>query len=196
MQDLYAQRSTRFEVLAIGASTGGPPPLRVILSALPPTISVPVLIVQHITKGFTPNFVQWLSGTTGLPVHLAEEGMRIQAGHVYVARDGLHMSVGQGGVLGQSDAPAEHGVRPAVSYLFRSISTAYGGACVGVLLSGMGRDGAEELGLLREQGAVTFAQDEASCVVFGMPGEAVKRGAAAHVMPPDQIAGALVELLT
>jgi two-component system, chemotaxis family, protein-glutamate methylesterase/glutaminase len=196
MQDSDVGRRSPIDVVVIGASTGGPPPLRVILSALPPSIPVPILVVQHITKGFTPNFVQWLGGTTRLPVHLAEDGMRIQAGHVYVARDGLHLGVEPGGVLRLIDAPQEHGVRPAVSYLFRTVSAVYGGACVGILLSGMGKDGAEELGALHAQGAVTFAQDEASCVVFGMPGEAVRRGAATHVLPPERIAGALAGLLT
>jgi two-component system, chemotaxis family, protein-glutamate methylesterase/glutaminase len=153
-----------------------------------------VLVVQHISKGFSPRFVEWLSGTTSRPVHLAADGQSMEAGHVYVAPDGIHMGVGPDKLIHLSIAEPEHGVRPAVSFLFRSIIRTYGGNAIGVLLSGMGADGAEELRGMRDQGAITFAQDKETCVVFGMPGEAVKRGAAMHVMPPEEILGALTGL--
>jgi two-component system, chemotaxis family, protein-glutamate methylesterase/glutaminase len=182
-------------VVAIGASTGGPGPVRLILSELPECFPVPVLVVQHISSGFAAGFVQWLAGATRLPVHLAEEGQRIEPGHAYVAPDGIHMGVGADDRIELRLAEPEHNVRPAVSYLFRSVIRQYGGNAVGVLLSGMGKDGAVELGAMRDLGAVTFAQNKETCVVFGMPGEAVRNGAAVHVLPPDRIAPALSELL-
>jgi two-component system, chemotaxis family, protein-glutamate methylesterase/glutaminase len=196
MHENDGRRPSELEIVAIGASTGGPVPIRTILSGLPVGFPVPVVIVQHISKGFSPRFVEWLAGATSLSVHLGSDGQRIEAGHVYVAPDGIHMGVGPGSRIYLSSADPEHGVRPAVSFLFRSIMKTYGGNAVGVLLSGMGMDGAEELRDMRDQGAITFAQDKGTCVVFGMPGEAVKLGAAMHVMPPDRICNALSELVT
>jgi len=195
MQEIWTQKPLEFEVVAIGASTGGPVPIRTILSELPAGFPAPVLVVQHISKGFSPRFAEWLAAATGLPIHLAAEGQFMEAGHVYVAPDGIHMGVGLGNRIYLSEAEPEHGVRPAVSYLFRSIVKIFGARSIGVLLSGMGMDGAEELRDMRERGAITFAQDKETCVVYGMPGEAVKRGAAMHIMPPEQIGFALNELL-
>jgi two-component system chemotaxis response regulator CheB len=178
----------------IGASTGGPLPIRTILSSLPPGFPLAVLIVQHIAAGFGRGFVEWLSEISRLPVHVAEEGELVVGGHVYVAPDDVHMGLRPGPRVCLSREEPENGLRPAVSYLFRSAAHVYGKRAVVVLLSGMGRDGAEEMKALRELGAVTFAQDSESCVVFGMPGEAVKLGGAMHVLPPEAIASALVRI--
>ncbi|MGQ9921301.1 MAG: chemotaxis-specific protein-glutamate methyltransferase CheB [Desulfobacca sp.] len=175
-------------IVAIGASTGGPQVIQTILSLLEPSLPAPVLIVQHISPGFVQGFVDWLAKTTKFPVKLATAEEKLHAGQAYIAPDGVHLGVQKGGHLLLSEAPPENGLRPAVSFLFRSVAAAYGRMAVGVLLSGMGRDGAAELKLLRETGAVTIAQDQASAVIFGMPGEAVKLGAAAHVVPPEEIA--------
>jgi two-component system chemotaxis response regulator CheB len=182
------------KLIAIGASTGGPPVLQTILSGLPPNFSVPVLIVQHITAGFMQGMAEWLSQTTGMPVHLASRGEMPLPGHAYLAPDGMHMLVEKSGRISFDMAPPEHGMRPSVSKLFRSLADVFGASAAGVLLTGMGRDGADELLRMKEGGAVTFAQDAESCVVFGMPGEAVKLNAATYVMPPDGIAIALVYL--
>ncbi len=183
------------EAVLIGASTGGPLPIRAILSALPRGFPVPVLIVQHIAAGFVAGFVEWLAGAATLPVRLAADGESISAGTIYVAPDGAHMGVGNGMRIRLERGEPEHGLRPSVSHLFRSAARVYGSRAVGVLLSGMGVDGAAELKALRDGGAMTFAQDEETCVVFGMPGEAVKLQGATYVMAPDVIGAAIVAMI-
>jgi two-component system, chemotaxis family, protein-glutamate methylesterase/glutaminase len=181
-------------LIALGTSTGGPPVLQTILSRLPKDLPAPIVIVQHIARGFVQGLLEWLEQTTGLPMHLAAQGERLLPGHVYFAPDGHHLGVEADGCAMLSTAPPENGLRPSVSFLFRSVARNFGNRAVGVLLTGMGRDGAEELGLMREEGAVTCAQDQASSVVHGMPGEAIKLGAAVHVLPPEAIADLLKEL--
>ena len=181
-------------IVAIGASTGGPPVLQTILAGLPSSFSLPVLIVQHIAAGFTQGFVEWLAQSSSLPVHIPAHGQPVLPGQAYVAPDGLQMGVGvDGRVQLRSDAP-ENGLRPSVACLFRSVAKAYGHSAVGVLLSGMGKDGAWELKLMKEQGAMTIAQDQDTSVVHGMPGEAIKLGAATFILPPEKIYLALTKL--
>ena len=188
------QVEAKVKVVAIGASTGGPPVLQTILAALPPDFPVPLLIVQHMAAGFTQGFVQWLAQTSGLPVHLATHDESLRPGHAYVAPDDFQMRVERGGrIVLTNDAP-ENGLRPSVSYLLRSVAEVYGRDAVAGLLTGMGRDGAEELKLLKETGAVTFAQDKDSSVVHGMPGEAIKLNAASLVLPAEKIAAVLTSL--
>ncbi len=182
------------EIIAIGASTGGPPVLQAILSALPASLGAPVLIVQHMATGFVQGFVDWLSPTSSLPVHLAGQGTEIHPGHVYVAPDGFHLKVGQKGRAVLSSHEPEHGLRPSVSFLLRSVAQVYGADAAGVLLTGMGTDGAAELKLMREKGAVTIAQDKESSVVHGMPGEAIELDAAEFVLSPRQISALLARL--
>lgn len=182
-------------IVAIGASTGGPPVLQAILSQLPADFPAPILVVQHMASGFVRGFVEWLAHSSRLPVHVAEHGEPILAGHVYVAADELQMKAGRDGRIALTREPPENGLRPSVSCLFRSVAEVYGSDAVAGLLTGMGRDGADELKLLRDKGAVTFAQDKASSVVHGMPGEAIKLDAAALVLPPDKIAPVLAKLV-
>jgi two-component system, chemotaxis family, protein-glutamate methylesterase/glutaminase len=189
------QRTTKIQAVAIGASTGGPPVLKDILSSLPQSFPVPVLIVQHIAQGFVKGFTEWLSGASRFPVSVASHGERMAPGHGYVAPDGFHMGLENGPAIALSDHAPENHVRPSVSYLFRSVAQVLGPAAVGVLLTGMGRDGAEELKAMKDKGAVTIAQDEESSVVHGMPGEAIKLGAAMYVLPPEGITAMLVELV-
>jgi len=185
----------KVKVIALGASTGGPPVLQTILAMLPKDFPLPVLIVQHMATGFITSFADWLTQTSSLPVHVARQGEHMLPGHVYVAPDECQMKVEHGGkIILTQDAP-ENGLRPAVSYLFRSLATLYGGDVIAGLLTGMGRDGAEELRMLKEKGAVTFAQDKDSSVVHGMPGEAIKLDAATLVLAPDKIAAVLVSLV-
>ena len=189
-----ARAPAQVRIVAIGASTGGPPALHTILAGLPKTFPAPILIVQHMAAGFIQGFAEWLAQSASLPVHVAAHGELILPGHVYVAPDEYQMKAERSGnIVLTRDAP-ENGLRPSVSYLFRSIADNYGCAAVAGLLTGMGRDGAEELRLLKEKGAVTFAQDKDSSVVHGMPGEAIKLDAATFVLPPDKIAAVLVNL--
>jgi two-component system chemotaxis response regulator CheB len=178
-------------VVAVGASTGGPIVLQTILSRLQKDFPAPVLIVQHMAPGFAEGFVEWLAETTKFPAHIAGPGALMLPGHAYVAPDGLHMGVQSGGWITLSKDAPENGLRPSVSYLFRSVAQVYGPHAAGVLLTGMGRDGADELKLLKDRSAVTIAQDKESCIVHGMPGEAMKLDAAIYVLPPEKIAEAL-----
>ena len=181
-------------IVAIGASTGGPPLLQTILSSLPADFSVPVVIVQHMAKGFTETFVDWLNQSSRLPVELAADGMQMLPGHAYVAPDGFQLEVGSVSRLTLVDDRPENGQCPSVSALFRSVSRIYGSLGTGVLLTGMGKDGAAELKLLREKGGVTIAQNSESCIVFGMPGEAVRIDAADYVLSPEEITTMLIRL--
>ena len=198
MPPLSPARKCRIEtdadirLIAIGASTGGPLVLQEILSLLPPaSIQVPILIVQHIAVGFTAGFAEWLGRTTGWQVRVPVHGEYTQPGIAYLAPDGLHMKIRADFSIALVDDPLEHSLRPAVSYLFRSVASAIGRNAVGVLLTGMGRDGAKELKLMQEAGAVTIAQDKESSIVHGMPGEAVKLDAATYVLAPNGIAATL-----
>jgi len=149
-------------------------------------------MVQHIASGFTKGFVEWLSSTSHFPVHVASHGEYPLPGHGYVAPDGFHLGIGNGPRIVLSDHAPENGLRPSVAYLFRSVAQTLGPHAVGVLLTGMGRDGAAELKEMKDRGAVTIVQDEESSVVYGMPGEAISIGAAVYVLPPVKIASALV----
>ncbi|HUX37154.1 MAG TPA: chemotaxis-specific protein-glutamate methyltransferase CheB [Rectinemataceae bacterium] len=182
-------------IVAIGASTGGPPALMALLSNLPPNFPLPILVVQHIAAGFTAGLVEWLGSATRLKVQLAIGGEIPVAGHVYLAPDNLQLRIGVAGELLTSMDPPLNGLRPSVGALFRSVAERYANRAIGVLLTGMGRDGADELKTMADRGALTIAQDEASSVVFGMPAEAIKLGAAQFVLPPQAIAAFLATTL-
>jgi two-component system chemotaxis response regulator CheB len=188
-----APAASEIRVVAIGASTGGPPVLHTILAGLPPGLGVPVLIVQHIAPGFVNGLADWLNGS-GFPVRVATHGEFMLPGHAYLAPDGSHMGVDGVDRIALSQKAPEHLLRPAVSYLFRSVTTHFGPHAIGVLLTGMGRDGAAELLRMREAGALTIAQDFATSAVHGMPGEAIRLHAARQVLSPEGIVGALAGL--
>jgi two-component system, chemotaxis family, protein-glutamate methylesterase/glutaminase len=188
-------------VVAIGASTGGPMALQALLSALRPEFTVPMVVVQHISLGFADGLAQWLTRSTGRTVRVARHGEPMERGVTYVAPDGLHLHLrapaqgenGSGSIALVNAAP-ENGFRPSVAPLFRSAAEQFGRRAAGILLTGMGQDGAKELKLMREAGALTMAQDSASAVINGMPGEAARIGAASHVLSPDNMAMALNRL--
>ncbi|GGF12877.1 chemotaxis response regulator protein-glutamate methylesterase [Aliidongia dinghuensis] len=173
-------------IVAIGASTGGPIALQTLLKGLPSDFSAPLVIVQHISPGFVEGFVDWLGGASSLPVRLAQHGEPLLPGHVYLAPDGSHMGV-TADAIRLDTGHAENGSRPAISYLFRSVAESFGANAAGILLSGMGADGAAELKALRELGATTVAQSKESSVVHGIPGVAIDLGAAGHVLDPVEI---------
>lgn len=191
-----AHEPAHVSVVAIGASTGGPPVLKTILAGLPGNFPAPVLIVQHISSGFSHGFVDWLAQSSALVLKLAEQGEPILPAHVYVAPDEFQMKVESGGKIALIRDEPENGMRPSVSCLFRSVAEVYGSSAVAGLLTGMGRDGADELKLLREKGAITFAQDKESSVVHGMPGEAIKLDAAMFVLAPQEIVVLLTNLVS
>lgn len=183
------------KIVGIGTSTGGPPVLQSILAGLSTDFPAPLLIVQHIARGFLTGMADWLRQTSGLQVHIGSYGTLPLPGHVYLAPDDFHMGIGASGQIVLTREEPENGLRPAVSFLFRSLAEAYGPNALGVLLTGMGKDGAAELKQMRDKGAITIAQDRESSVVHGMPGEAIALGGVTHVLPADKIAAALVSLV-
>lgn len=189
------QALEEIQLVVIGASTGGPLVLKTILSGLPKDFLIPVVIVQHMAAGFIQGFADWLGQTSALPICIATDGSYLLPGCIYIAPDGFQMRVEKDGKVELTKDAPENGLRPSVSYLFRSVAASFGKHAVGILLTGMGKDGAEELKLMREKGAVTIAQDMESSVVHGMPGEAIKLGAATYVFPPEKIAVILGNLV-
>lgn len=187
--------ANQIRAVAIGASTGGPLVLQAILSRLQPEFAAPILIVQHISAGFTSGFCEWLERASDFKVRLAAQDDIVLPGVAYVAPDGMHMTVHLNGTIALRSDPPEYGLRPSVSCLFRSVAELFGPRAIGVLLTGMGRDGAQELKLMRQAGAVTIAQDRQTSVIYGMPGEAVKLDAATYVLAPEEIAATLNRLV-
>jgi two-component system chemotaxis response regulator CheB len=183
------------DIVAIGSSTGGPAALYKILSELPADFPAPIVIVQHISFGFVEGLASWLDTASPLQVKVGKQGERIQAGSVYIAPDGQHMLVDRFGKISLNEAEMVGGFRPSVTPLFESVARANGPAAMGVILTGMGADGAVGMQSLHQAGAITLAQDQASCVVFGMPKEAIALGAIQHIVPLDKVAQKMTELV-
>jgi two-component system, chemotaxis family, protein-glutamate methylesterase/glutaminase len=194
-REVDRRRSQELPMVGIGASTGGPPVLQMIFADLPKEFRAPILVVQHIARGFLSGMADWLNATTPLHVQVAAHGSIPMPGHVYLAPDDFHMGVSRSGAIVLTRQPHENGVRPSVSFLFRSLAELRGATAIGVLLSGMGRDGADELKLMRDKGATTVAQDRETSVVHGMPGEAIALGGATQILPAEKIAEALASLV-
>ncbi|HSJ04366.1 MAG: chemotaxis protein CheB [Verrucomicrobium sp.] len=192
---IEAGERPRYKIVGIGASTGGPMAIKAILEGLPDGFPIPILVVQHICAGFVQGLVGWLASTTPLKVAIATQGGRPLPGHVYLAPDGRHLEIGKGFCLQLSSTPPMQGPRPSVSRLFDSLAIECGREAIGVLLTGMGTDGAAELAYMKQRGAMTIVQDCESCVVAGMPGEAIALGAATLILPPEKISGILSALV-
>jgi two-component system chemotaxis response regulator CheB len=179
--------------VAIGASTGGPAAIRELLAEIPAEIPVSFLIVQHIAAGFEVGFVDWLNKEFPHDVRLARDGERPAPGAVRLAPGGAHLLLEPDGVLRlDAGTPARRGHRPSADELFLSCAQSCPRQVAGVILTGMGADGAEGLLALRQAGGLTLAQDEASCAVFGMPRVALERGATDVALPPRDLARALL----
>lgn len=174
-------------VVALVGSTGAPPVIADILAGAGPRTPAAFLIVQHMSEGFIGGFAAWLSARNGMNVTVATDGMQTESGRAYIAPDGRQMGIRADGRILLADEDDAEGFRPSGNYLLRSLARSFGRNAMGVLLTGMGRDGAAGLLELQRAGGVTVAQNEDSSVVFGMPGEAVRIGAAAHVLAPDEI---------
>lgn len=180
-------------VVAVGTSTGGPAALQELLSGMR-GFPAAVLVVQHIARGFVDPLVQWLRAVAPLTVRVAAAGERPQPGVVYLAPDDAHLEVSPDGLLLLARTPPVGGFRPSATRLFETVAAAYGAAAVGVVLTGMGSDGVAGLAGAREAGMHVIAQDEATSVVWGMPGAAVEKGLADEVLPLGAIAGRLQAL--
>jgi len=182
-------------VVAIACSTGGPAALAEILPALPSDLGAAVLVVQHITEGFTRTLVEWLQSLTPLHVREGERGMPLAPGTVIIAPPGRHMRVDSSGKLHLLDLPPIHGCKPSGDVLLTSVAETFGDRAVGVILTGMGSDGTDGLLSIRNRGGVTIAQDEASCAIFGMPKSAIEAGAVDRIVPLAEIPAEIVRLV-
>jgi two-component system chemotaxis response regulator CheB len=175
------------ELVAIAASTGGPAALHRVLSSVPDDFDAPVLVVQHMAPGFIAGFAEWLDGGVRLDVRVASHGRRLEPGTVYVAPDDCQLGLTDRSTIEVCKAPPIEGFRPSGTYLFDSVAKVYGNRVLGLILTGMGRDGVEGLRALRAAGGRVVAQDEATSIVFGMPGATVAAGLAHDVVALDAI---------
>ena len=183
------------KIVVIGASTGGPQAINELFAQLPSNFPVPVICVQHICLGFLDGFIDWLSTNCRLPIQIAKSGDIPKPGTIYFPPEQRHLELDRQGRFIYSNLPPLDGHRPSVTVTFKSVAKFYGSATMGILLSGMGRDGAEGMQCIAEAGGLTIAQDEATSVIFGMPKEAIDLGAAKLVLPIHAIAPRLLELL-
>jgi chemotaxis response regulator CheB len=179
-------------LVAIGASAGGPAALATVLGGLPREFPAAVVLIQHVDEQFAAGMATWLSGSSKLPVRLAREGDAVTVGTVLLAGTGDHLTLKRDGLLGYTPSPREHVYRPSVDVFFESVSRFWRGGVVGVLLTGMGSDGAAGLKTLRNKGHYTIAQDKATSAVYGMPKAAAALDAAVDILPLSQIASKLV----
>ena len=182
------------QMVAIGASAGGPGALATLLGRLPEDFRAAIVVVQHVDAQFAIGMAQWLSRHCGLPVSVAKEGDRPVAGRVLIAGTSDHLTMKTPDTLGYTPEPRHFVYRPSIDVFFESLGQLWQGELIGVLLTGMGKDGAAGLKTLRNQGHHTIAQDEATSVVWGMPGSVAEAGLCASVLPIDQIAPAIVRL--
>jgi two-component system chemotaxis response regulator CheB len=185
----------RPRIVAVGASTGGPQALQTILAQLPADFPAAILCVQHISEGFLTGLVDWLAAQCALPVKIPQSGEQPLPGTIYFPREGTHLELDKTGRLVCSHKAPVDGHRPSVTATFKSVAEYCGDAAIGILLTGMGSDGAQGMQEIYEAGGITIAQNEETSAVFGMPKQAIARGAVKYVLPVHKIAFMLLELL-
>jgi len=183
----------KIAAILIGASTGGPRALQQVVPLLPADLGVPIVIVQHMPVGFTKSFAARLDQTSGLTAREAVNGDRLQPGLILVAPGGQHLVFDSSGIARLTDEPPIHGVRPAIDVTLFSLSAIYGSSLMAVLLTGMGKDGARAMKQVSDKGGLTLAEDESTCVVYGMPKSAAELGAVRHLLPLSEIAPAITK---
>ena len=184
----------KIAVLAIGASTGGPRALQELIPALPADLGLPIVIVQHMPAGFTASLARRLEQSSPFTAKEAEEGDRLHPGQILVAPGGFHLQFDAAGVAHLNLEPPIHGVRPAVDITFASLAHSYGSRLLAVLLTGMGRDGARSMKLVQDRGGLTLAEDETTCVVYGMPKAAAELGGVGSLLPLPALAPAIARV--
>lgn len=193
---VHKAAARQYRLVAVGVSTGGPQALATLLSSLPSDFPLPILLVMHISPVFGAAFAEWLNNQSSIPVTVAAQDKPLPAygsPGVFLAPAERHLTV-RGGRFCLTDEPEIHSCRPSVDVLFQSVAQEIGRSAIGVLMTGMGRDGARGLLALRNAGAMTLAQDESTSIVFGMPREAIQLGAAQRVLPLDEFAPTLIAL--
>jgi len=191
---LQAMINRPIRVVAIGASTGGPPVIFSILSNLPKDFSIPIVIIQHIMPPFVPSMADWLNTKSSLPVTVARKGDQLTPGKVFLAPGNTHLTVQPRGILHLDDSDPVGGQRPSATRLFQSVAKVFKADAVGILLTGMGEDGVEGLAAMSQAGAHVIAQNKETSSVFGMPKAAIDRGIVDEALAPDQIVNRLIKL--
>lgn len=190
----YHEKEINYKLTAIGVSTGGPQILNKMLPLIPKDYGLPIVIVQHIPKGFLEGMINWLNKKTQLPIKIAEDGEKLEKGNIYFCPPEYNLGISKNLKVELKSDVAGFSVKPSISYLFRTVRKSLKHEAIGILLTGMGKDGAEELALMKEEGALTIIQDEKSSIVFGMPGEAFKLNAHKYILPPENIVKKLISL--
>lgn len=189
-------RSDKIEAVVIGASTGGPKAIYTVITALPESLGVPVFVVQHMPVGFTKAFSERLDSNSKIHVVEASEGMNVKKDIVYVAPGGFHMEVGVDHKIHLNTEPPIWGVRPAVDKLFISASKVYGSQIMSVVLTGMGKDGADGTVEIKKKGGITVAEDKSTCTIYGMPKAAYETGMVDIVLPIDNVAHEIITVVS
>ncbi|MCH3964343.1 MAG: chemotaxis response regulator protein-glutamate methylesterase [Clostridium sp.] len=184
------------EAIVIGASTGGPKALYSVITKLPKNFGIPTFVVQHMPVGFTKAFSERLDSNSLQKVVEASDNMKIVPDTIYIAPGGFHMEVGQDRRVHLNKEPAIWGVRPAVDKLFKSAARVYGGNLISVVLTGMGRDGADGTAVIKDSGGITISEDESTCIIYGMPKAAYSTGKVEMVLKLGDITDKLVELVS
>ncbi|APF23220.1 protein-glutamate methylesterase/protein-glutamine glutaminase [Clostridium butyricum] len=188
-------KNKKIDAVVIGASTGGPKALQQVLTKLPANLNVPVFVVQHMPEGFTKVFAERLNKVCNLNVAEAEDGMSINRNTIYIAKGGSHMIIDSSIRVSLNKEPSIWGVRPAVDKLFESASKVYGGNLLSVVLTGMGKDGAEGSKRIKDCGGITISEDKSTCTIYGMPKAAYETGKIDLVLPLDQICNKITEIV-
>ncbi|MEK7851947.1 MAG: chemotaxis-specific protein-glutamate methyltransferase CheB [Deltaproteobacteria bacterium] len=181
-------------IVAIGASTGGPQALQQILAQMPSDFRLPIVCVQHIGEMFLAGLIEWLQSVCQLKVRVAQDGEMPAAGNVYFPREGTHLVLDEGGRFRYSMGPPVNGHRPSITVTFNSVAERCGKGAIGVLLTGMGSDGAEGMKAIADAGGTTIVQDEMTSIVFGMPKQAIELNAAEKVLPLYEIGATILEM--
>ncbi len=188
-------KNVKIDMIGIGASLGGPKAIKTILSALPATFPVPIIVIQQISVGFTQGLVSWLAQACALKVKLASLGEVIHAGTIYIAPDNYHLEITTGNVIKLSSSPPENGCRPSIDRLFLSMALQLPSRGVGILLSGRGNDGIDGLAAIKKNGGMTIVQNEETSVLFDKQQKAIQAEAVVKILPLEQIAHFLETLV-
>lgn len=192
LQTITKKQDVKFKIVGIASSTGGPKTIKKILCKLPPDFPIPIVIVQHISQGFTKGLVDWWNTECALEIKEGKDGEKLCNGVVYVSPSFVHMTVTKNGRVKLEDTPPVGGHKPSANVLLSSIAQAYPQSAIGIILTGMGDDGAIGIKAIKEAGGFTIAEDESSCAIFGMPKVAIEMGVVDKVMPSDEIADEII----